>query len=97
MSTTDTTTTAKSVRVEVDFSGHPVRTNAELDAAMASLRAELDELRKDKARLDWLTKNPTRTDMDFGNGPRGVAWSLAVDSSAPSLRAVIDSLMAKHP
>jgi len=57
MTTTDTTTTAKSVRVEVDFSGHPVRTNAELDAAMASLRAELTELRKYKARFDWMEEN----------------------------------------
>lgn len=59
---------------------------------LADLRAQILALDADRKRLDWLEAHPNRTDMDFGNGPRGMAYTVCVDGKA-TIREAIDAAM----
>jgi hypothetical protein len=60
------------------------------------LMGELSELRKDKARLDWLLERPCRMPIGSGDGFIVQEWIGRTTGRGNTPRAAIDAAMEPH-
>lgn len=57
------------------------------------LRADIDELRKDKVRLDWLETQVVNVRTPLVYGSRNLFWASGDEDGEPLLRITIDNFM----